>query len=85
MANIVIEIPDNKLDVVKAWVQSRVSPATWASWTNADYAKYVDIYLTNILRSEIYRFQQSEWSKSFVFDDPLLVRSSISAYLSGSV
>ena len=69
MAQIIIEIPDLKLPLVKAWVDSRVSDTQ--GWSDAQYAGYVDGFVTSHLRAMIYGFQQGEYLKDFVFDDPI--------------
>lgn len=71
MAQIIVEIPDAKLPLVKAWVDSRTNAGTVEGWADSDYANYVDVYITSRLRAEIYSFQQNEFVKdNFVFDDP---------------
>ena len=70
MADIIITIPADKLQLVKDWVASRVSGTN--TWSDADFADYVDSYITNKFRAEIRSFQQREYLEdSFVFDDPL--------------
>lgn len=71
MADLTVTIPDNKLQLIKDWVQSRMSPETYAGWTDADYANYVEIYLASRLRAEVLAFQRGEYMNSFVFDDPI--------------
>lgn len=68
MADIIVTIPANKLQLVKDWVDSRVSDTV--GWTDQQYADYVDSYITSHFRSIMYQFQMSEYQKSFVFDDP---------------
>lgn len=70
MAQIIVEIPDAKLPLVKAWVDSRTNAGIVEGWSDAQYAAYVDTYITSRLRAEIYNFQMSEYQKDFVFDDP---------------
>ena len=69
MADIVITIPTDKLPLVKEWVASRVSGTE--SWTDQEFAEYVDVYITSKFRAEIRSFQEREYLTGFVFDDPV--------------
>ena len=70
MADIIITIPANKLQLVKDWVDSRTNAGINEGWSDAEYADYVDSYITSWFRAQMYQFQMSEYQKSFVFDDP---------------
>lgn len=69
MAQIIIDIPDLKLPLIKAWVDSRVSNTT--GWADSDYADYADTYITAKFRAVIRQFQQQQYlDDNFTFDDP---------------
>lgn len=70
MADLTVTVPDEKLPLVVAWVQSRMSPASYEGWTNADYQDYVETYLQSRLRAEVRSQQLSDYQETFVFDDP---------------
>lgn len=69
MADITITIPADKLQLIKDWVDSRVSDT--AQWTDQQYADYVDIYITSWFRGQMRAFQRGEYMETFVFDDPV--------------
>ena len=71
MADLTVTVPDNKIQLVIDWVQSRMSPATYDGWTNADYVDYVETYLASNLRGNVRGYQEKEYVKSFTFDDPV--------------
>jgi len=70
MAEIIIEIPDTKVDLIKSWVESRVAPDIYATWTNQDYVNYVDDFITDSFKKVIKSFQETQHFSTFVFDDP---------------
>lgn len=70
MPNIIIEIPDEKIQLVKDWVDSRTNAGIVEGWSDAQYAAYVDSYITSHFRAQVYNYQQNEYTKNFVFDDP---------------
>lgn len=72
MADITITIPDTKLPLVKAWVESRLTPDTYLGWLDADYANYVKTYMTQRLQADVETYQRNEYLKTFLFDDPLI-------------
>ncbi len=47
MPNIIIEIPDEKIQLVKDWVDSRTNAGIVEGWSDAQYAAYVDSYITS--------------------------------------
>ena len=71
MADIIVTIPTDKLPLVKAWVDSRTNEGIVEGWIDAQYAEWVDDFITSHFRSLIYNFQVSEYQKTFVFDDPI--------------
>lgn len=71
MAELIVTVPDNKIQLVIDWVQSRMSPASYQGWVNTDYVNYVETYLASRLRAEVRSQQLREHSDTFVFDDPV--------------
>lgn len=85
MAQIIIEIPDEALPYIKAWVDSRTNAGIIGGWSDAEYARYVDKACTNWLRSEVERSQRETYLKTFKPYDPTVLRSSIPAATAGQV
>ena len=71
MADLTVTVPDNKIPLIKEWVQSRMSPASYQGWVDADYVDYIETYLASILRSQVRKQQANDYQDGFVFDDPI--------------
>jgi len=68
MAQIIVEIPDEKIPLIQAWVASRMSGTS--DWVSSDFVDYVDSYITGNFKATIYKFQQAQYLQTFTFDDP---------------
>lgn len=67
MAQIVIEIPDEKLSLIVDAVRAHTkTPAM----TPAQAAAWADAYLTGMLKQFVRKYQEQSHLDTFVFDDP---------------
>lgn len=76
MAQIIIEVPDEKLNLVVEAVNSRVNP----DLTGPQAKIYVTDWLSNVLRSFVRQHQEAMWMSTFVYYDPVISQAVISPF-----
>lgn len=84
MAVFEVEVPDDSITLIKAWVDSVTNAGIVNGWTNAQYSHYVSIRCRDWLRAQVIQSQQVAWLQAFVPDDPIIYRSSVSVFMTGS-
>lgn len=67
MAQIIIEVPDEKIGLVGDAVRWKLGDP---SMTNAEAATWIDGYLTGIMKQFVRRYQEQAHMDAFAFDDP---------------
>lgn len=81
MAQIIIEIPDNKLQLVVDAVNSVVNP----DLTPAQVQVYVKERLSNELRGFLRTHQEAMWMSTFIYYDPVLPNGLIAPFPASAV
>jgi hypothetical protein len=70
MASISIDIPTSKVPLVKAAIEFHAGTET--AMTNAEAVAWLQDKLERYVRQLVLNYQEHEYNKSFVADDPLV-------------